>query len=96
MGVSGSLPDLPDSTQLGSASGVQKAPDPLKLGTSSCFPTSPTRLLLDAAPNRGVERKKKRGRHLGPTWEGPRPSGITPARSALPSMEGSSASSKTG
>ena len=32
------------------------------------FPTStsPTRFLLDAAPNRGVERKKKTGPPLGP------------------------------
>ena len=29
-------------------------------------PTSRTRLLLDAAPNRGVERKKKIGPQFGP------------------------------
>ena len=58
-------------------------------------PPSRTRLLLDAAPNRGVERKKKLARNLGPMWEGPRPSGITPARGAPQCMPGGSGSSQT-
>ena len=58
-------------------------------------PASRTRLLLDAAPNRGVERKKKLALNLGPMWEGPRPSGITPARGAAHSMQGVSGSSQT-
>ena len=59
------------------------------------FKTSRTRLLLDAAPNRGVERKKKLARNLGPMWEGPRPSGIAPARGAPQCMAGGSGSSQT-
>ena len=52
---------------------------------------------IDAAPNRrGCEAQdKKMALHLGPMWEGPRPSGITPARGAAHSMQGVSGSSQT-
>ena len=39
--------------------------------------------------------KKKLARNLGPMWEGPRPSGITPARGAPQCMAGGSGSSQT-
>ena len=46
------------------ANGRRRSPAIIRTGSAQG--TSPTRFLLDAAPNRGAERKKKMGPPFGP------------------------------